>query len=57
MEISIDVETKVIKIIYKDTEDPNEVTKRATRLMQHMRGYRMDIIPLSDPSGVFSTDL
>ena len=57
MEISINVEDKVITILYKDDMDLQEVIRRATRMMQHMSSYRMDIIPMSDPTDVFSTDL
>jgi len=57
MEISIDVENKVITILYKDDMDLQQVIRRANIMMQHMSGYRMDLIPMSDPTDVFSTDL
>ena len=57
MEISINVEDKVITILYKDDIELQEVIRRATSMMQHMSSYRMDIIPISDPTDVFSTDL
>jgi len=57
MEISIDVESKIITIVYKDDVDLKEAVSRATCMMEHMKGYRMDIVPISDPTGVFSTDL
>lgn len=57
MEISINVEDKVITILYKDDMDLQDVIRRATHMMQHMSNYRMDIIPMSDPTDVFSTDL
>ncbi len=57
MEISINVENKVITILYKDDIDLQEVIRRATAMMSHMSDYRMDIIPMSDPTDVFSTDL
>ena len=57
MEISIDVESKVITIVYKDDIGLKEAVSRATCMMEHMKGYRMNIVPISDPTGVFSTDL
>jgi len=57
MEISINIEDKVVTILYKDDMDLQEVIRRATRMMQHMSSYRVDIIPMSDPTDVFSIDL
>lgn len=48
---------KVITILYKDDIDLQDVIRRATCMTEHMKGYRMNIVPISDLTGVFSTDL